>query len=74
MITYYGMLAEKLNLPNETLEIPSGDINFRDFLQSRHPSLNGLTFSIAIDLEYGEMIGKNDLPKKIDVMPPFSGG
>ena len=68
------MLAEKLGISAENAQMPEGDVNLRDFLLARHSSLHGLTFSIAIDLEYGEQLSSDKNPNKIDVMPPFAGG
>ncbi|MDB3906329.1 hypothetical protein OAK35_00095 [Crocinitomicaceae bacterium] len=73
-VTYYGMLAEKLNINSEELELPSGEINLRKFFVNKHPELKSFTFSAAVDLEYIDTLTEQALPQKIDLMPPFAGG
>lgn len=73
-VTYYGMLAERLSIETEELELPSGAVVLRDFLVHVHPELEMFTFSTAVDLEYRETISSEDRPTKIDIMPPFAGG
>lgn len=68
------MLAEKLRVESEVLELPLGDINLRDFFTQKHPELANFTFSAAVDLEHRESITAADQPQKIDIMPPFAGG
>ncbi len=73
-VAYYGMLAERLRMESEKLELPSGEINLRDFLVETHPELAQFTFTAAVDLEYTNTLSKEAQPQKIDVMPPFAGG
>lgn len=73
-VTYYGMLAEKLSIDSEVLELPSGEVNLRDFFVEKHPELSAFTFTAAVDLEYKELVTEDHQPNKIDLMPPFAGG
>ena len=73
-ITYYGLLAEKLEIQSEQMQLPSNDLEIKSYLTKLHPELSNLTFSVAVDLEYRDKIELKDNPKKIDVMPPFAGG
>lgn len=73
-VTYYGMLAERLRIETEELELPTGDIHLRDFFIERHPNLVQFTFSTAVDLEYIDTLSAQAQPQKIDIMPPFAGG
>ncbi|MCR9172142.1 MAG: hypothetical protein NXI10_06605 [bacterium] len=73
-VTYYGMLAERLSIETEELELPAGEINLRDFIVKTHPVLAQYTFSAAVDLEYMETLTEQAQPQKIDIMPPFAGG
>lgn len=73
-VTYYGMLAERLSIETEELELPAGALDLRDFFVEKHPHLAKYTFSTAVDLEYMEMLPENAQPNKIDIMPPFAGG
>jgi len=73
-VTYYGMLAEKLSIQSEELELPSGDVNLREFFIEKHPELNAFTFTAAVDLEYTDTLTQQTQPQKIDLMPPFAGG
>ncbi|XOV69272.1 MAG: MoaD/ThiS family protein [Fluviicola sp.] len=73
-VAYYGMLAERLGMDSEVLELPSGEVNLRNFFQNVHPQLEGLTFLAAVDLEYKEVLSETSQPNKIDLMPPFAGG
>ena len=73
-VTYYGMLAEKLRINSEELELPSGEVNLREFFVDAHPELNAFTFTAAVDLEYTDTLAEQTQPQKIDLMPPFAGG
>lgn len=73
-ITYFGMLEEALGTRNESIDLIKGSVNLRELLLSRHDTLKDYTFSIAVDMEYREIVNENEIPTKIDVMPPFAGG
>jgi len=73
-VHYFGMIAEKLNKSSEILSFPDSAIVLKPFLEDIHPNLKEFTYSIAVDLEFSETLNENQLPKKIDVMPPFAGG
>jgi hypothetical protein len=73
-ITYYGMLAERLNIESEVVELPEGDLDLHQFLTQKHPALHDFTYTTAVDLDYKKQLTKNDTPKTIAVMPPFAGG
>jgi hypothetical protein len=68
------MLAERLNMTSEVLEIPNGEVILRDFFVNKHPELEGFTFTAAVDLEYKDVLCETSQPNKIDLMPPFAGG
>jgi len=68
------MIAERLELETEKIDLPPGSIQLREHLAQLHPVLNEFTYSIAVDLEYKDEISEMDQPKKIAVMPPFAGG
>ena len=73
-VRYYGMLAERLSIETEELELPTGEIDLRDFFLKMHPDLAPYTFSTAVDLEYMNTLPHQAQPQKIDIMPPFAGG
>ena len=73
-VTYYGMLAEKLGLEQESLHIPAGSIDLKAYFLEKYPELSAFNFSIAVDLEYATSLSEEELPKTIDLMPPFAGG
>lgn len=73
-VTYYGMLAEKTGTSQEQVTLPGGTISLRRFFEEKHPELQLQTFSIAVDLHYAEELVANEIPTKIDLMPPFAGG
>ncbi len=73
-VTYYGMLAERLSIETEVIELPAGALDLRDFFVQKHPDLAKYTFSTAVDLEYMETLPERAQPNKIDIMPPFAGG
>jgi molybdopterin converting factor small subunit len=72
--TYYGMLAEKIGKQQENLQLPSGEIELREFFVDLYPELTNHTFSIAVDLNYTTTLLESSEPQKIDIMPPFAGG
>lgn len=74
IITYYGMIAERLALNSETVELPKNCTELRPFLMQLRPELADFRFSIAVDLAFRETIDSENQVKTIDVMPPFAGG
>ena len=74
-IRLFGMLAEKANWTNRTIELPAEDIeDLKSFFEQEFPELNGMDFTIAVDQELinTHKVGKSI--KEIALLPPFAGG
>lgn len=67
------MIAEKLEILEENLELPNETINVRNYILNRYPELKDMSFSIAIDHELQDEI-VNGLASEIALLPPFAGG
>lgn len=74
VITYYGMIAERLEIHSETRVLPKDGIELRPYLMQLRPELANFRFSIAVDAAFRETIEANENVQTIDVMPPFAGG
>ena len=75
-IRFFGMIAEKLNLQNEDLNLNSDFIDLDDLKKSiklKYPALEGMTFTIAVDGVLTNSINDKEV-KTIAILPPFAGG
>lgn len=75
-IRFFGMIAEKLNLQNEYLNLNLDFIDLDDLKKSiiaKYPSLEGMTFTIAVDGVLTNSIRDKEI-KTIAILPPFAGG
>jgi len=74
-IKYFGMIAEKIQCQNETLELEfNGQLQLRDFFLDKYPTLNGMNFQIAINQELNEILTESSDSNEIALLPPFAGG
>jgi molybdopterin converting factor small subunit len=75
-IRFFGMIAEKLNLQNEEINLDTDISDLQDLKKSiiaKYPSLEGMTFTIAVDGVLTNTIRDKEI-KTIAVLPPFAGG
>ena len=75
-IRFFGMIAEKLNLHNEELNLGKDIIDLQDLkksLKAKYPALEGLTFTTAVDGVLSNAISDKKV-KTIAILPPFAGG
>ena len=75
-IRFFGMIAEKLNLQNEEISLDTDISDLQDLKKSiiaKYPSLEGMTFTIAVDGVLTNAIRDKEI-KTIAILPPFAGG
>lgn len=75
-IRFFGMIAEKLNLQNEELNLDTDMSDLQDLKKSiiaKYPLLEGMTFTIAVDGVLSNVIQNKEV-KTIAILPPFAGG
>ena len=75
-VRFFGMIAEKLNLQNEELNLDTDIFDLNDLKKSiklKYPALEGMTFTIAVDGVISNSIGDKEV-KTIAILPPFAGG
>lgn len=75
-VRYYGMIAEKLGLSSEVIDIDS-DLRHQEDLEKsfvdRFPILKLMTFKVAVDGVVTNEIKGSEV-KTIALLPPFAGG
>ncbi len=75
-VRFFGMIAEKLNLQNEELDLDTDIFDLNDLKKSiklKYPALEGMTFTIAVDGVISNSIRDKEV-KTIAILPPFAGG
>lgn len=75
-VRFFGMIAEKLNLQNEELNLDTDIFDLNDLKKSmklKYPLLEGMTFTIAVDGVLTNAIRDKEI-KTIAILPPFAGG
>jgi molybdopterin converting factor small subunit len=75
-VRFFGMIAEKLMLPNEVINLDTDIIDLQDLKKSiklKYPALDGMTFTIAVDGVLSNSIRDKEV-KTIAILPPFAGG
>ncbi len=75
-IQYYGMISEKLQKSNEELDLSHAGqgLNLRNHLEERYPVLKSLSYKIAVNQEFKDVVSENDSIEEIALLPPFAGG
>lgn len=75
-VRYYGMLAEKLGLSSEIIDIDT-DLKLHENLEKsfvyRFPILKLMAFKVAVDGVVTNEINGSEV-KIIALLPPFAGG
>lgn len=75
-VRFFGMIAEKLNLQMEEINLDTDIIDKLDVKKSiiiKYPALEGMTFTIAVDGVISNSIRDKEV-KTIAILPPFAGG
>ncbi len=75
-VRFFGMIAEKLNLQMEEINLDTDIIDKLDVKKSiiiKYPALEGMTFTIAVDGVISNSIQDKEV-KTIAILPPFAGG
>lgn len=75
-IRFFGMIAEKLNLQKEEINLDTDIFDKLDIKKSiirKYPALEEMTFSIAVDGVLTNSIRDKEV-KTIAILPPFAGG
>ena len=75
-IRFFGMIAEKLNLQIEEINLDTDISDLQDLKKSiiaKYPSLEGMTFTTAVDGVLTNAIRDKEI-KTIAILPPFAGG
>ncbi|HRG59483.1 MAG TPA: MoaD/ThiS family protein [Bacteroidia bacterium] len=74
VVKAFGLLSEKLNASEITMEI-TNDINeFVDELNKKYPQLKELQFNIAVNKKIVQHNVALKVTDEIALLPPFSGG
>ena len=73
-VKYFGMIAERLNNLEETLEFPSEDLHLKTYFNQLYPQLNDIQYTIAVDKELKTSLTPNQEVREIALLPPFAGG
>lgn len=74
-IRYFGMLAERIGLDEETVALAGSTVAaLRAELHERHPVLIGLSFRIAVDHELAADQAIVPIGAEVALLPPFAGG
>ena len=75
-VRFFGMIAEKLNLQNEELNLDTDIFDLNDLKKSiklKYPALEGMTFTTAVDGVLTNSINAKEV-KISAILPPFAGG
>ncbi|MEY3237664.1 MAG: hypothetical protein RI883_1765 [Bacteroidota bacterium] len=75
-IRFFGMIAEKLSLQIEEINLDTDIIDKLDIKKSiitKYPALEGMTFTTAVDGVLTNSINNKEV-KTIAILPPFAGG
>jgi molybdopterin converting factor small subunit len=70
----FGMLAEKLGADSLEIENPGSSEALRRQLLQQFPSLQSLTFRIAVDRKIVQAETNITAGQEVALLPPFSGG
>ena len=70
----FGMLAEKLGADSLEIENPGSSEALRRQLLLQFPSLQSLTFRIAVDRKIVQAETNITAGQEVALLPPFSGG
>lgn len=76
-LKYFGMIAESIGKIGEIIELPVRQIKlneFKVFLQEQYPSLELLSYKIAINQIIAEEYALINAGDEIALLPPFAGG
>ena len=75
-VRYFGMLADRLGMTGEDLELQGDGLScdLRALLLERHPVLEGMVWKLAVDQHLVE--GPCDVHENSEIvlLPPFAGG
>lgn len=75
-IRFFGMIAEKLNLQMEEINLDTDISDLQDLKKSiitKYPALEGMTLTTAVDGVLTNSISDKEV-KTIAILPPFAGG
>ena len=74
-VKYFGMIAEKLCLSEESIEINfTEEFSLQEFFQSKYPVLTEMEYKIAIDQSFSTQLNGDENKVEIALLPPFAGG
>lgn len=75
-VKYFGMLAERLNKHADQIDPSelSTSVDLKRLFIERHPELEDMTFTVAVNQEIIQQLNSTDGIQEIALLPPFAGG
>jgi len=72
-VKYFGMIAEKINSSQETLEVDA-PINLRDFFEAKFSFLESMNYQVAVNQQLTDVLKSSQNEVEVALLPPFAGG
>ncbi len=72
-VKYFGMIAENIELSQETLEVDS-KVNLRDFFEAKFLFLQSINYQIAVNQDITSVLDGSVSEVEVALLPPFAGG
>ena len=74
-IKYFGMIAEKIGKPEESVDLDEkNQSDLRNYFIQKYTFLNDMDYQIAVNQTLTEVIDTNTEFVEIALLPPFAGG
>ena len=73
---YYGMISEKFGRTSEEIVFESSklEINLSEYFENKYPVLKDMSYKIAVDQEFTNILPTDGNNHEIAILPPFAGG